>query len=47
MEEGTWEQIYAYFNMGVWYMKKTYFGKSIKAFSYALEILSNYKKNAA
>jgi hypothetical protein len=28
-------------------MKKTYFGKSVKSFTYALELLANYKKNMA
>lgn len=47
MEEGIWEQIYAYFNMGVWYMKKTYYDKSGKAFLYCLQLLDSHKKNVA
>lgn len=46
IEDGIWEQIYAYFNMGVWYMKKTYYDKSVKSFNYCLELLDNHKKGA-
>ncbi len=42
-----WEQIYAYFNMGAWYMRKTYFDKSIKSFLYSLELLESHKKGSA
>ena len=35
--EGAWEQIYAYFNMGVWYVEKTYYQKAIKCFNYAVQ----------
>jgi tetratricopeptide (TPR) repeat protein len=47
LEEGLWEQIYAYFNVGVWYMKKTYFDKSVKSFCHCYELLSSHKKNSA
>lgn len=30
--EGIWEQVYAYYHVGVWYCKKTYYQKGIKAF---------------
>lgn len=43
--EGIWEQIYAYFNIAVWYSQKTYYDKSNKAFTYALEMLDSHKKN--
>lgn len=42
-----WEQIYTYFNMGVWYMEKTYYDKSVKSFLYALELLDSHKKGTA
>lgn len=42
--EGVWEQIYAYFNVGVWYLSKTYYDKAIKSFVYALELLDGHKK---
>lgn len=46
--EGTWEQIYAYFNMGVWYAGKTYYQKAIKCYSYACDMASksNINENA-
>ena len=43
--EGIWEQIYAYFNIAVWYSQKTYYDKANKAFTYALELLDSHKKN--
>ena len=43
--EGIWEAIYAYFNIGVWYTKRTYYEKSIKAFIYCREMLDSHKKN--
>lgn len=43
--EGIWEQIYAYFSIGVWYSHKTYYDKAIRAFMYAMEMLDSHKKN--
>ena len=45
--EGIWEQIYAYFNIGVWYSHKTYYEKSIKSFMYALELINSHKKDVS
>lgn len=37
--EGIWEQGYAYFNMGLWYARKTYYQKALKCFTYAYELI--------
>jgi len=41
--DGIWEQIYAYFNFGIWYARKTYYKKAVKCFSYALEMIISHK----
>jgi len=34
--DGIWEQVYAYFNMGNWYLTKTYYYKAINCFNHSL-----------
>lgn len=34
--DGIAEQVYAYFNMGNWYLCKTYFHKAVKCFTHSL-----------
>lgn len=41
--EGIWEQVYAYFNMGMWYAKKTYNFKALKCFIYSVELIQSHK----
>ena len=41
--QGIWEQIYAYYNLALWYAQKTYYSKAIKSLEYTLELLSSHK----
>lgn len=43
--DGIWEQIYAYFNMGLWYAGKTYYQKAIKCFVYSSDLAATHKIN--
>ena len=43
--EGIWEQGYAYFHMGLWYAKKTYYQKALKCFTYAYELILAHKSS--
>lgn len=43
--EGIWEQAYAYFNMGLWYARKTYYLKALKCFNYAFELVLSNKSS--
>lgn len=43
--DGIWEQIYAYYNMGIWYAHKTYYQKALKCFTYSLELIASHKSS--
>jgi len=42
--DGLWEQIGAYFNMGNWYLQKTYHHKAIRAYNHSLDLLNTHHK---
>lgn len=41
--EGIWERIYSYFQVGVWYARKTYYKKATLCFAHALSLLNDHK----
>jgi hypothetical protein len=43
--DGISEQVYAYFNMGNWYLQKTYHHKAIRCFNTSLDLMNTHQKS--